>query len=79
MARVDRYIDLIPGTSKAKRVASSQLQAEPLGNKRMRNDWLKLTNLVKRVKNMSDVYLSEWSDLGTLLLIVHDPSLDDSK
>ena len=75
--QLDTNFGLIPGAPKVKRVASSQLQAEHIRNKRMKIDWSKLMNLVKGTKNMSDVYLSEYGELGASPLIVHDQSLDE--
>lgn len=75
--QLDTNFGLIPGVPKVKRVASSQLQAERTRNKRMRIDWSKLMNLVKGTKNMSDVYLSEYGELGAPPLTIHDQSLDE--
>lgn len=68
---------LIPGAPKVKRVASSQLEAELIRNKKMKVDWSKLMNLVKGTKNMSDVYLTEYGELGAPPYVVNDLSLDE--
>jgi hypothetical protein len=75
--QLDNNFGLIPGGPKVKRVTYSHLLAERIQNKRMNIDWSKLMNLVKGTKKMSDVYLSEYGELGPPPLIVHDQSLDE--
>jgi hypothetical protein len=74
---LDANFGLISGGQKVKRVASSQLEAELVHNKRMKLDWAKMMNLVKGTKKMSDTYLAVYGEVGMPPLIVHDPSLDE--
>jgi hypothetical protein len=68
---------ITPSVPKVKRVASSQLQAELDRNKIMKTDWSKILNLVQGTKDMSDVYLSKYGELGAPPNIIYDLSLDE--
>lgn len=47
-------------------------------NKKIKKDWDKIMNIVYGTKKMSDKYLKAYGELGTLLEIVLNLSLDDN-
>lgn len=69
---------LVNVKQKTKQIASLKLKMKIDLNKKIKKNWDKIMNIVYGTKKMSNKYLKAYGELGTLLEIVLNLSLDDN-